>query len=177
MKELRLKLESVINEALSLNEMAPFISTCSFDKFYQICKERYEYIKARSAIEDKQKSLYQYPPLPYEDKMNAQIFQNILVTNESLEHVWRRHPKIGLAEWKAFLKCFDPSKDYREIGRSGGWGQKYIYKCADENTYYGYVIRIFTSADPQMVTMFTGSQAEVDNWFNTQKNTNEKDID
>ena len=161
-----------------INEMTIHKSKADFDYFYKDSLERYFYKKQRSQIKDPKEKFIKFPKLEYEDVLNAKEYQGILVTNGSIEHVYNEHPELNENDWKEFLSTFNPSKDGAILGDSKKKDEKkYIYKCNNGNSYFGYVIRTFPKAQAQLVTMFKGHKNSVDNWIQNQINKNEKDMD
>lgn len=159
-------------DLLVLNEMTIHKSKCSFQKFYDDAIYRYNYKKQRTQYENtfgKEKAKYKYPELPYENVLNALQYQNILVTNESIEHVVKRHPEIEVADWEEFLNSFNPKQDEQyPTSYSHKNSTKIIYKYEYNGNYFGYVVRYFPKAQAQLVTMFKGNENTIDNWI---KNT------
>ena len=154
-----------------INEMTIHKSNESFDTFYNDCIERYLYKKERSRIKDPQEQYKKFPLLLYENVLNAQEYQNVLITNGSIEHVYKEHPEITLQDWKRFLGTFNPSTDICLPSNKSKTSQKYIYKCDG----FGYVLNTFPRSQAQLVTMFKGSEGEINNWINNQIIKNQKD--
>ena len=178
-----MKIKQILEKLLTfteeqLNEMAIHISDAPFHVFIEDALYRYDYKKKRSQIKDPKEKYKKFPKLKYENVLNAKEYQGILVTYGSIEHVYKHHPELTEQDWEEFLSTFDPSKDENIQGDSTRPDEdKFIYKCNNGTSYFGYVVRVFPNAQAQLVTMFKGHQNSVDNWIQNQINKNEKDMD
>lgn len=177
-KELLQKLDEFKPDREQINEMAIHMSKEPFPTFFKKSIERYEYKKQREQIKDPKEKYIKFPKLEYENVLNAKQYQGILVTSGSIEHVRKYHPELDVNDWEEFLDIFNPSKDESIPGDNKKKDEiKYIYKCNNGKSYFGYVVRTFDKAQPQLVTMFKGHKNSVDNWIQNQINKNEKDMD
>ena len=177
LKQLKDYLQNILNEE-RLNEMSPHISDAPFNKFIQDVLYRYQYKKQREQIKDPKVKYIKFPKLQYENVLNAKEYKGVLVTSGSIEHVYKHHPELTEQDWEEFLNTFDPSIDEPIKGDSTRPNEdKYIYKCDNGKSYFGYVLRVFPNAQAQLVTMFKGHQNSVDNWIQNQINKNQKDMD
>lgn len=157
-KELIRKTEEFLSYLKQLNEdklveMGSFETRLPFPKFRQECLRRYQLKKENKDFKHKNTGLYF-------------VTKNIEIYDKCIEHVLREHKDIQEKEWEDFLKTFSPIKDKREKAKyNGKFGKRYVYKCYNDQSTYGYVLDIFNTARSKLVTMFKDNPNSVDNWF------------
>lgn len=157
----------LIDENIVLNEMAPFITKLPFLKFKQEAIRYYEHRKKRQELKRKNPKTADkiLPPLPFENKCFGFLNNGVIITNNCIEHVLKRHVNLTDSLWEEFLQVCSPKTDRRVKAKYNGIsGERWIYKCKFEHCF-GYVLDIFEKATPQVVTVFCDKESNVDNWI------------
>jgi len=152
-----------------LNEMAPYITKLGFPQFKTEVLKRYQYKKQKQKMKNKNPELAakSFPDLPYENKCWGFLNKNnIIITNNCIEHVEKKHFNMTTELWEEFLNTCNPNRDIKVKAKyNGSSGNRWIYKCSNGQHYFGYVLDIFPKANPQVVTVFCDKEANVDNWI------------
>lgn len=168
-KSLNVLVESILLKD-KLYEMSIHDSKLSFPAFYNFCINKNQKKKQLSKMKDRVKKQQLLNKIIKEDKyfknISGKLYNNVWITENSIEHVKNEHPEITSSEWETFLTIFNPNKDAETPStKLKDGGQKYIYKCTDGRNYYGYVLIKFPRAATQLLTMFCDKEANIDNWI------------
>lgn len=143
-----------------LNEMGNFYTKLSFPDFRKECLRRYELKKAGKSFK-------------YQDTALVKLVKGVDIYDTCIEHVYKDHKNMTPEIWQIFLDTFSPIKDVKEKAKyNGKRGKRYVYKCGNQDYYFGYVLDIIEGSNPKLVTVFYDHPNSVDNWFNNVVNGN-----
>lgn len=178
-----MNIKQILEELMKLNEMAPYLTKKPFPQFYKDTLYRYNYKKERQQAKKQNKDIDKlYPPLPYENNCIGKLVKDVVITNSCIEHVYKRHANMTPTMWNKFLRCFNPKEDKKiKTKYNGQNGKRWVYSCNNQQNYFGYVVDVFTSSNPQIVTVFTDQKNNIENWIqnavNAQPEEYENDMD